>query len=402
MDMNQLKTFCSLFYASHYVPIFIYRGSDLPEYSCTAIGDLVPAYYVRKNLSVKHAPNCFFTTETGMWGRITIPSLDCAVIYGPVFSGDISLEMVYGFMNWHGFPLDRLAELTDFLRNIPKYSYYGFLNMLAFLHNAINNEAIDLVAQFDIERGQYDERISNVQTAESISSMEEVRQHGTYALEQQLQDIVRKGDVASLRAFLSVMLNTTKIKEGKLAENPIRQAKNIFIGAATMFGKSSAIPGGLDVEETYQLIDAYIQECERLSSVEAITALQYNMLVDFTSRVAENKIPAGISADIHACIQFISNHTNESIGIDEVAAHIDRSRAYLTPKFKKETGKTVNTFILDKKLAVSKSLLKHTNKTLSDIAYFLSFSSQAYYQKLFKQKYGETPGAYRNRFVRNG
>ena len=126
------------------------------------------------------------------------------------------------------------------------------------------------------------------------------------------------------------------------------------------------------------------------------------MLIDFTSRVAENKIPAGISADIHACIQFISNHTNESIGIDEVAAHIDRSRAYLTPKFKKETGKTVNTFILDKKLAVSKSLLKHTNKTLSDIAYFLSFSSQAYYQKLFKQKYGETPGAYRNRFVRNG
>ena len=205
--------------------------------------------------------------------------------------------------------------------------------------------------------------------------MEEVRQHGTYALEQQLQDIVREGDVASLRAFLSAMLNTTKIQEGKLAENPIRQAKNIFIGAATMFGKSSAIQGGLDVEETYQLIDAYIQECERVASVEAITALQYNMLIDFTSRVAENKIPAGISADIHACIQFISNHTNEPIGIDEVAAHIGKSRAYLTPKFKKETGKTVNTFILDKKLAVSKSLLKHTNKALSDIACFLSFSS---------------------------
>jgi AraC-like DNA-binding protein len=401
MDRNQLKAFCSLFYASHYVPIFIYRDSDLPEYACTAIDDLTPAYFVRKNLTAKHPPNCFFTSETGMWGRITIPALDCAVIYGPVFSGDISLEMVYGFMNWHGFPLDRLAELTDFLRNIPKYSYYGFLNMLAFLHNAINNEVIDLVAQFDSERVQYDERISNVQTAESINSMEEVRQHGTYALEQQLQDIVREGDVASLRAFLSAMLNTTKIQEGKLAENPIRQAKNIFIGAATMFGKSSAIQGGLDVEETYQLIDAYVQECERVASVEAITALQYNMLIDFTSRVAENKIPAGISADIHACIQFISNHTNEPIGIDEVAAHIGKSRAYLTPKFKKETGKTVNTFILDKKLAVSKSLLKHTNKALSDIACFLSFSSQAYYQKLFKQKYGETPGAYRNRFVQN-
>jgi AraC-like DNA-binding protein len=165
-----------------------------------------------------------------------------------------------------------------------------------------------------------------------------------------------------------------------------------------MFGKSGAIRGGLDVEETYQLIDTYIQECERLSSMEAITALQYNMLIDFTSRVAENKIPEGISEDIYACTQFINNHTNEPIGINEVADHINRSRAYLTDKFKKETGKTVNEYILDKKLSESKSFLKHTNKSLSDISYFLCFSSQAYYQTLFKKKYGETPGAYRKRF----
>ena len=388
------------FHASHYVPIFVYRNNDTLEYSCAAIGDLTPAYYVRKNLSVAQNPSCFYSSETGMWGRIVIPTLDCIVICGPVFSGDVSSEMICGFMNWHGFPPNRFTEISDFLRSIPKYSYYRFLNMLAFLHFAFNDEVIDLVAHFDKERGAYDERISTVQAAEAVNAMEEMRQHGTYALEQQLLDIIREGDVASLRAFLSAMLHTTKIQEGKLAENPIRQAKNIFIGAATMFGKSSAIQGGLDVEETYQLIDAYVQECERLSSIEAITALQYNMLIDFTSRVAENKIPVGVSPDIHACIQFIGNHTNEPIGIDEVAAHIGKSRAYLTRKFRKEIGTTVNSFILEKKLSVSRSLLKHTKKSLSDIAYFLSFSSQAYYQRLFKQKYGETPGAYRKRFTR--
>lgn len=125
--------------------------------------------------------------------------------------------------------------------------------------------------------------------------------------------------------------------------------------------------------------------------------LQYNMLIDFTSRLAESKIPE----DIYAAIQFIGNHTNEWIGINEVAAHIGKSRAYLTDKFKRETGKTVNDYILDKKLSESRHLLKHTNKTIAEIAYFLCFSSQNYFQTLFKRKYGETPSAYRKRLAKS-
>lgn len=105
-----------------------------------------------------------------------------------------------------------------------------------------------------------------------------------------------------------------------------------------MVGKYGAIKGGLDIEQTYRLIDTYIQECENLFSLDAIKTLQYNMLLDFTNRVAENKIPDGISEDMYACVQFINNHTNDMIGIDDVAYHISKSRAYTTSKFKKELG----------------------------------------------------------------
>lgn len=397
MELEKLQTFCTLFYASHYVPVFLCGNGNTPVFSCAGFSDFQPAYHVLKGLSVPQNPCLFSSAEAGMWGRITIQNTGCSLILGPVFSGSITSEMLHGFLSLHDLPVSRKQEVADALNSIPKYSYYRFLNMLAYLHFTLNAKSIDVFAHFDRQRSTYNEKISIAQTAEAVSAMEEVRQHGTYALEQQIIELIRSGDVEHLRSYLSAMLNTTKLQEGKLAENPIRQAKNIFIGAATMFGKSGAIPGGLDVEETYQLIDTYIQECERLSSMEAITALQYNMLIDFTSRVAESKIPEGISADIYDCIQFINNHTNEPIGIDAVAAHIGRSRAYLTEKFKKETGKTVNAYILDKKLAKSKGLLKHTNKSLAQIAYFLCFSSQAYYQTLFKKKFGETPGAYRKR-----
>lgn len=398
MNFEQQKQFCTLFHASHYVPIFIYKDGDVPVYGCTAVKDLVPSYYVYKNLLSEQNPHFYFSPETGMWGRIVVPKLSCSVVFGPVFSGDVTREILQGFMNWHGFPMDRTNEIWDYLKSIPKYSYYRFLNMLAYLHFSLNDEVIDIIQHFDHERVQYVEKISKAQTENAVNALEESQGHGTYALEQQLIDLVRNGDVDKLRAFLTGTLNTEKLQEGKLSENPIRQAKNIFIGSVTMFGKSGAIKGGLDVEETYQLIDTYIQECEQMSSIDAIAALHFNMLIDFTSRVAANKIPEGISEDIYACTQFINNHANEPIGIDEVALHINKSRAYLTKKFKSETGKTVNEYILDKKLSVSKSFLKHTNKSLSEIAYFLCFSSQAYFQTTFKNKYGETPGAYRKRF----
>lgn len=103
-----------------------------------------------------------------------------------------------------------------------------------------------------------------------------------------------------------------------------------MIGIATMVGKVGAIGGGLGVEETYRLIDLYIQECEKTSSTEEVKVLQYNMLLDFTDRVAQVKAPRNASKEIYACMQYIQNHTNCQIGIDDVAGFIGKSRTYVT------------------------------------------------------------------------
>lgn len=397
MKFDQLRQFCTLFYASHYIPVFLYRQGERPEFSCSAAAGWSPSYHIRENLAGEENPACFSSSEAGMWGRIRVPSCGCTVMFGPVFSGDVTSEMLHAFLSWHGLSADRISEVSDCLRGIPKYSYYHFLNLLAFLHFILNGEVADVADRYDRQRGQYGERISAAQTRESVSAMEDIRRHGTYALEQRLLDFIRAGDVGHLQDYLTGTVQTSRLQEGKLAENPLRQAKNIFIGAATMFGKVGAIGGGLDVEESYQLIDAYIQECERQSSIDAVVALQYSMLMDFTARVAESKIPEGISGDIYAAVQFIGNHANEAIGIDEVAAHIGKSRSYLTAKFKKETGQTVNKYILHKKLDEAKNLLKHTDKSLSEIACFLCFSSQAYFQNVFKKTFGVSPAKYRRR-----
>ena len=44
-----------------------------------------------------------------------------------------------------------------------------------------------------------------------------------------------------------------------MANTPLRHAKNLFIATTTKVGMLGAIPGGLDIEKTYQLMDLYIQ-----------------------------------------------------------------------------------------------------------------------------------------------
>ncbi len=400
MQYQDLEQFAILFFAAHYIPIFIYNDNNFtPTFARTPIKDLTPSHFVLSNLKQKDNPGFFFTSETGFWGRVQVQNSKYSIIFGPVFSCEINNELAHAFMNHYGFIIDRDEEITLFLNNLPKYTQYRFLNMISFVNFSINNDAIDIIKHFDESVDEYFADVAKKHTESQIDMMENIRVHGTYMLEQQLIDFIRAGDLQNLKEFLGETIQTMDFVEGKLAENPLRQAKNIFIGAVTIFGKIGAIGGGLDIEETYNLIDTYIQECEHLSTIEEIISLQYTMLVDLTKRVHESKIPEGLSRDIYMCLQFISNHTNEPLGIDDVCNYIGRSRSYLTRKFKHETNKTIMQYIMDDKLTKSKGLLKFTDKSISEIAYFLSISSQAYYQTLFKKKFGETPNNYRKRFL---
>lgn len=400
MKIDNYNKFCELFYASHYVPVFCYNLANELIFAFTSLKDLEPPYYVRKKLLAEKSPSVFFSTETGFYGAIELEQSEEYIIIGPVFDGVISVETLQAFMNAHTISHQKSEGVFDFLANIPKYSYNRFLNMLTFLHFSINGKKIDAIEHFNLADHTLEEHIANLQTESVYLAKEEIIQHGTYHFEQQMIDLVRQGAVDKMTEFLSDAMRLEKLQEGKLADDPIRQAKNLFIGNVTMIGKTGAIKGGLDVEQTYRLIDTYIQECEKMVSLDAIKTLEYNMIIDFTNRVAENKLPEGVSEDVFACIQFINNHTNDYIGIDDVAAHIGRSRAYVTAKFKRETGVTVNEYIVNQKLLEAKNLLRHSQKSLTEIAFYLCFSSQSYFQSLFKKKYGITPQKYREKFAK--
>lgn len=238
------------------------------------------------------------------------------------------------------------------------------------------------------------EQIASRQAEAAHSPFEETPAHRTYYFEMQLVEVVRQGSVPGLTRFLAKNAGQP-LGEGKLAEDPLRQAKDIFIGLVVSVAKHGAIPGGLKVEEAYQLIDLYIQAAERADTVTDVNALRYDMLVDFTDRVGRAKLPEGISSDIFAALQLIHGRFAEGVSVEEIARAIHRSRAYLQKKFKAELGQSVGAYVIACRMREAQTLLKFTDQSLADISIALGFSSQAYFQSAFKKAFGVTPAAYR-------
>ena len=132
-----------------------------------------------------------------------------------------------------------------------------------------------------------------------------------------------------------------------------------------------------------------------MSDQASITALNATCAIDFTKRVAEAKMPAGMSTDIFDAIQFISNHVNQHISVEDVARNLNMDRTTLSKKFKRELGFNISNYIMRRKLEEAKSLLTYTDRTISEISEYLCFSTQSYFQNVFKAKYGMTPKEYR-------
>lgn len=339
-------------------------------------------------------PEFRFVSPDIVFGAVKIETTDQYIILGPVFSVPITDAIVREYLHDSATPLKYKEILAEALASIPRLSHAQFCQHLVFLHQCVNGKEI---TAYELMQQRAPQQLKqNQQHVKLITdNMENNRIHNTYRFERELFQLVQNGNAAALQDFLTA--NTLELEEGKLAQTPLRHTKNLFIVTAIKTAMLGAIPGGVGVEKTYQLLDLYIQECEKLQSIEKIQALQYSMILDFCQQAGETKIPDGISSEIYACMNFIRTHTNDTISVDDVADSIQRSSSYTMKKFKEEMGFTIGSFITRCKLEEAKSLLTYSEKSLAEISNYLCFSSQPHFQSLFKKQYHMTPLEYRKK-----
>lgn len=98
---------------------------------------------------------------------------------------------------------------------------------------------------------------------------------------------------------------------------------------------------------------------------------------------------------IHESIDYIENHLEENVTIDDIAKYICISPFYFQKCFTILCGFTVGEYIRNRKLSLAGAELIHSNKKVIDIALKYSYDSPDSFTKAFTRFHGVTPTAIR-------
>ncbi|MDJ0726409.1 MAG: AraC family transcriptional regulator [Prochloraceae cyanobacterium] len=94
---------------------------------------------------------------------------------------------------------------------------------------------------------------------------------------------------------------------------------------------------------------------------------------------------------------FIELNYDQSIRLKEVAQAVGYSSAYLTDLVRKLTGKTVNNWIVERRIAAAKTLLLETNYTVEQISLDVGYQNINHFYRQFRNYQQTTPQRWRQK-----
>jgi bacteriocin-type transport-associated protein len=92
---------------------------------------------------------------------------------------------------------------------------------------------------------------------------------------------------------------------------------------------------------------------------------------------------------------FIEANYHHAITLSDVAKAVGYSGAYLTDLVKRQTGKTVQCWIIKRRIEAACCLLLNTDRSICEIAEAVGYNDKNYFFYQFRQYYGTTPQIWR-------
>ena len=93
--------------------------------------------------------------------------------------------------------------------------------------------------------------------------------------------------------------------------------------------------------------------------------------------------------------EFIDAGIDEPLGVQAMAQILGLSEGYFIRAFKNTTGKSPHSYLIDRRLAKARTLMRDSNARLAEIAHACGFSSQAHMATAFRLRMGISPAKLR-------
>ena len=173
----------------------------------------------------------------------------------------------------------------------------------------------------------------------------------------------------------------------------LRDRKDLGITLNSLLRKSAQEAG---VHPYY--IDAFsnrnVARLEHCGSLSQVHSFFRELIVGYCELIRQYGL-SHYSKPVQQAILLIHSKLGEDLSLASVARQLNLNRSYLSTLFRKETGRTLSAYVLDRRIGAARHYLSTTPLSVQDIAWKVGIPDANYFTRLFKRETGYTPRDYR-------
>lgn len=321
------------------------------------------------------------------------PETDTFIFIGPLAMPHTREEDIADYLFFAGLSAEAIKQLSAYLNAAKIWTVDMFKHLLLNINLALNGEMLS-----ENELGQIEDRETELrhQFQQRHFSREAEEQDSRDAVAAQdftdrLNYCLMHGDVVGMANMLTHIENAPFTSEVAVVPAHMKQIAYGSVFASESVALKSGIPAAnLKVTKQY-----YLDRIDRAASAEEYRRLSVGAMFDMAKCVKEYLSEKTENPAIRRAVEYIKENLNTKLLAEDIARAVHVSPHYLFTKFKKETGKTLTEFINEEKIKKACYYIVFTDNSFSEIANFLSFSSQSYFQSVFKKVMGQTPNEWK-------
>ncbi len=211
--------------------------------------------------------------------------------------------------------------------------------------------------------------------------------------QKKLMEGIKSGNIKNVREVLDDIceyINNLGVADKEYLKNfywtTISSINSIRI--SVLAADSDKASENRDISSLYKMI-------EKCDNIKDLNGILEEVAVNISEKV-NNYNNKSMKLVLRKAMDFIHEHYNEQVTLNEVAEHIYVSTFYISRIFKKELGKNFVDYLNEIRIEKAKELMSEIKYKTYEIAELVGIPDAHYFSKLFKKYEGLTPTEYRD------
>lgn len=412
MNIKSLNNYCESIFELLSIPLIIYHSKT---------GKIINGYFLDASFSemmfndpkitnrylgtslfdTEHDVSFYISDDKIAFGSVKDKSSNYCVYVGPCLLADPNEQMMHSMLTRSNSPFrndpDRYYEIIyNYIKTLPRLTINRFLWVLSFTDNCLNHEVSDPQSFYQASIAKNHVDVMDNSLADPVRDTSFSNEKYDHFMEE-LKALILNGSLPAVMKLWNENVTEAIYEPVRISDrdDPLRHGKNLFI-LFTNEISNALNHQGISRSLTSAITAELLEDVENCIILQQIETVYRKAITSFTSLVSSvRNETTGSNALIQKAVDYIHASISEPISADDIAEHIGISKGYLSVLFNREMKMKISDYVNLQKIAMAKSLLVNTDAEIIDISNYLSFSSQSYFQNVFRKLTGTTPLRYR-------